>query len=622
MKFICLSLLVLFVSCSKSKNYDKRGETKISAPEDVSVVNNNPSEIKGKIKNGLFISIHQSSNCSDTIIVEYTASEFLSGINYPNPSNVSVLYAKVRNEINQSICYPLTSGLHVDAKSFFTIEKELITPKLPIQNNLISYHARDVNNNPVSGLGPISFTVTPEDLAPFNATFVETTTLGTYSATISLGENYALDLVLGEIPVETTRHIGDVVVTDDPFCYVSGTGRLSWTNHKQSGAGTIADPYLICTAAQMKSLANATDFANDFTKSYKLMASLNMQSFLSSSANLFSIGVPADFTGNFDGNNLSITNFKLQNSARGLFFRVGGGSIKNLKLQVNDANVGLDGVAVGLMINSINTSADVVVSNVSVKAQVEMSLDASEFGGVIGTINAPGSNQVQMERMKSQITATSVLGDTYGGVVGSITSTTSGRVTMNQVESTQTISVSGSNDIIIGGVVGYATGTHMDNIKSRITTTQSSVDDISRLGGIAGYMNDSRINHSYAQGENTVNDIQGFGGLSGEITNNSRVENSFALVNITGEDCLDVCGKTIGITGSLDNTVVGLYTSNQASLSFASINDTGVSETSINLTTTPSYFFMATNPPMNTWDFTTIWVENSATLPSINSSSL
>ncbi|MFB0555123.1 MAG: hypothetical protein ACETWQ_17585, partial [Phycisphaerae bacterium] len=98
-----------------------------------------------------------------------------------------------------------------------------------------------------------------------------------------------------------------------------------WAKY-EGGAGTVEDPYLICTAEQMNEIgANR----GDWNKHFMLIADVNMGDIAGTDYNIIE-----EFTGTFDGNNCTISNFSLRSTREentGLFGSVGG-EVRNLGL--------------------------------------------------------------------------------------------------------------------------------------------------------------------------------------------------------------------------------------------------------------------------------------------------
>ncbi|MFZ2147900.1 MAG: hypothetical protein WAV28_11830, partial [Sedimentisphaerales bacterium] len=94
----------------------------------------------------------------------------------------------------------------------------------------------------------------------------------------------------------------------------------------EGGAGTAGDPYLIFTAKQMNEIGT---HPGDWNKHFLLIADVNMSDITATEYNIIE-----NFTGIFDGNNCTISNFSLASTREentGLFGSVGG-EIKNLGL--------------------------------------------------------------------------------------------------------------------------------------------------------------------------------------------------------------------------------------------------------------------------------------------------
>jgi len=111
-------------------------------------------------------------------------------------------------------------------------------------------------------------------------------------------------------------------------------------------AGTAGEPYLISTAEQMNEIgANP----GDWNKHFMLIADVNMSDIAGTDYNIIE-----DFTGTFDGNDCTISNFSLNSTRQentGLFGSVGG-NINNLGLL--RPNIFAQGRNVGSLIGFLN----------------------------------------------------------------------------------------------------------------------------------------------------------------------------------------------------------------------------------------------------------------------------
>ncbi|MHC4207199.1 MAG: hypothetical protein ACYSTT_21295, partial [Planctomycetota bacterium] len=73
-----------------------------------------------------------------------------------------------------------------------------------------------------------------------------------------------------------------------------------------SGSGTAEDPYLIYTAEQMNAIGAEP---NDWDKHFKLMADIDLSVYTGTDFNVIGYGLFPAFSGVFDGNGHTISNF-------------------------------------------------------------------------------------------------------------------------------------------------------------------------------------------------------------------------------------------------------------------------------------------------------------------------
>lgn len=578
--------------------------------------------VKGSVSDNLgtpSLSFHKNNSCSD-------AGVFSNSQNLYNGAGVSLdqsiidnlvlssIYAKVIDQAGNSICQLLVSYTHllgsaVNATSYFTIEKTIIAPKLPIQTNQIKFFARDVNNNPVSGLNSV-LTISPNSSSAFQGNMVATLNPGEYLYSASVGENYLVEVATGSILFVSNRTVGNVVVTDTDYCYTNNG--LNWVNHKQSGLGTNLSPYLICTAEQLKSLAESID-AGDFSMSYKLMIDLNLASFLSNSLNEFSIGSGFNsFSGSFDGNNLSILNFKPKANSYSFINKMSAGEVKNLTYSeiAGSLNPNLHS---GLLIDQIITTQNVNLSNLNITGNIQIAGSASNFNfGAIGSAVITGAGQLNASKIRVNSTVTSAQ-STIGGFIGYASSPSASKAVFNEIDTV--LNIQGSLPLInVGGIIGEFQGGTISNAMANSTINGGNA---SFVGGIVGKVSQGSISESVSIGQISLVDVSGYGGLVGRVVNGSNVSDSVALQNITATNCLIECGKVIGAQYSLDNDFISLYTSNQTTLNFGSITALNVAETSIDLVAQPGYFYNEANNPFLNFDFVNLWMGVSGNYPKL-----
>lgn len=226
------------------------------------------------------------------------------------------------------------------------------------------------------------------------------------------------------------------------------------------GTGEPNDPYLIFDANQMNAIGA---HPNDWDKHFKLMADIDLTGFTGDTFNIIGIDDYNAFSGVFDGNNHTISNFTYTSTARdyiGLF-----GYVKGYNAQIKD---------LGLIDPNINAgTGSYVGSMVGYKYSGTVINCYSESGCV------SGSGRI-------------------GGLVGSNVGT--------MLNSYADTSASGTSDYI-GGLTGYNDGTILSCASSGSVET-----DANFVGGLTGYSH-WIISESYATG--SVSGRDKVGGLVG-----------------------------------------------------------------------------------------------------------
>jgi hypothetical protein len=268
------------------------------------------------------------------------------------------------------------------------------------------------------------------------------------------------------------------------------------------GSGTAADPYLIYTDEQMNAIcANSSDW----DKHFKLMADIDLVNYTGAAFNIIGYFASYDdnkpFTGVFDGNDCTISNFtctSYNSNYIGLFGYVTG-VIKNLGLIKPhiEAGTGYDvGSLAGHLENGTITDCYAKAASVS---------GGNTVGGLVG-FNAG--------RIVNCYSSGMVWGDRFvGGLVGQV-----GAGTVTKCYS----NAGASGNLNVGGCVGktmeetsavtncYATGRVKGNMY---------------VGGMAGQVERGAVYQCYSVG--SVSGNQDTGGLVGYIRVLGSVVHSF-----------------------------------------------------------------------------------------------
>ncbi len=270
-----------------------------------------------------------------------------------------------------------------------------------------------------------------------------------------------------------------------------------------TGAGTQDDPYLIYTAEQMNEIGQ---YEEDWDKHFKLMADIDLSGYTETDFNIIGIDWDNAFTGVFDGNSHTISNFSYISTATnhiGLF-RYVGGVIKDLGLINPNVDSGT-GDYVGSLVGSLSSGA---ITNCYASGDIA---GDNHVGGLVGL-------------------------NSYDG-------------TITDCYATASVSGSGSK---VGGLVGQNHDATINNCYSTGT-----VSGATSVGGLVG-LNDFRgtITGSYATGDVLAYGPSGWhgaggGGLVG--TDWYTITNCYATGSVSGKMWV---GGLVGTTGG---TITNCY---------------------------------------------------------------
>lgn len=290
------------------------------------------------------------------------------------------------------------------------------------------------------------------------------------------------------------------------------------------GSGTAADPYLIYTAEQMNAIgANQTDWS----KYFKLMADIDLSGFdgqgdrpAFNTIGYYINGVGSKaFTGSFDGNGHTISNFTYNsnsgNDTVGLFGYVNasGARIKNLTLCSVDVNA-TTWLGTGALVGEI-------------------------FYGNVESCSVQGGN------VSAEDSVGGLVGFSWYGVLSNCGSE---------------VSVSGKWDV--GGLVGSNSFGNISDCKSACSVTGDY-----EAGGLIGDNSGSVVNCSSTGSVNVT--VRSAGGLIG--SNSGTVDRCCSFANADGDDEVGgLAGRNLGgvsncyargsVSGSYDvGGLVGLH---------------------------------------------------------------
>ena len=306
-------------------------------------------------------------------------------------------------------------------------------------------------------------------------------------------------------------------------------------------SGTVEDPYLISTAEHMNTIGANWD---DWNRHFILMADIDLSGYTETDFNIIGIGNRNAFTGVFDGNGHTISNFSYASSNggyKGLFRYVSGQSaqIKDLGLIAPDINAGT-GSCVGSLAGFVSsgTIKNCYVEGGSVAGKTWV-------GGLVGyngcslndcysTCNVSGNEEVGGlvgHNSSWEITDCSAGGEVFGRqYVGGLAGSNSGTI-----KNSSAVGTVGGGGRTVGGLVGRNSG--------RISGCSAGGDVFgdSIVGGLLGSSDDQIIN-CYATGGVLGTDY--VGGLVGRI--DDSIVNCYATGGVSGTTYV---GGIVGLRG-------------------------------------------------------------------------
>ncbi len=286
------------------------------------------------------------------------------------------------------------------------------------------------------------------------------------------------------------------------------------------GAGEPYDPYLIYTAEHMNVIGAQSD---DWDKHFKLMADIDLSSYAGTDFNIIGMSMFNAFSGVFDGNGKTISNFIHTAASRdysGLFGYLRGSEaeIRNLGLVDPNVDVG-SGTCVGSLVGYAyeGTFTNCYARGAGISGK-------NVVGGLIGYAQAGTITNCRVE-------GGSVSGnEEVGGLVGH-----------NETgieDCYSACSVSGNR--IVGGLIGKNRGAKIANSSA---TGMVSADEYN-VGGLVGE-NSGPITNCFAGG-----DILGGRRAAGLVGKNSgTITDSCSTGNISGDDSVGgLVGNSSGVT--------------------------------------------------------------------------
>jgi hypothetical protein len=308
--------------------------------------------------------------------------------------------------------------------------------------------------------------------------------------------------------------------------------RLCWSKYGE-GYGTASDPYLIRSPCKMQ-LIGADP--NDWDKHFRLAADIDLGAYTATAFNVIG-NAATKFTGVFDGNGRTISNFNYESTGvhyKSLFGYIDGQDTEIRNLVLVDPNVSTgtgDGAAslVNRMTNGIVTGCHVTGGTISGHFAVGGLVGLNETGTVsdcsfAGTVRGEGWNGGLIGSNRGTVTEcftdcnVSGAGYSTGGLIGNNEGVVSYCYSSGSVW----------GYYYVGGLAGDSRGEIFD-----CYSCSSVLTDGSCLGGLVGVNTDCAILNCYSTGSLTMTGGGYVGGLVGYVISGTTT-GSFWDVNSSG----------------------------------------------------------------------------------------
>ena len=420
----------------------------------------------------------------------------------------------------------------------------------------------------------------------------------TVTATDDAGNTFERTYVFGVLPSEqsfVTLMVSDALwqslfVTDNvlPLPTVDGMVFYGWFDGNGTrftdNAGNLLvtpDEYVILYAEFYTAISEAEDLNGiSLNGKYALVCDIDL-----GGAEWTPIGTKEDpFTGEFDGNGYTVSNFKITTGRAYVgLFGYNKGVIENLGVENFTVNVsytynvyagGLVGYNSGSILNSY------AAGEVSATATASSSNSNAYAGGLVGYNN---SGDITNSYAAGDVSATSSRSDAYaGGLVGYNNSgTITNSYAAGNVSATATATSTSTSSYFYayaGGLVGYNSGSILNSyatgtVSATATATYSST--YAYAGGLVGFNNSGDITNSYAAGNVSASSRSSAyaGGLVGY--NSGDILNSYATGNVraTSSRSDAYAGGLVGYNNS--GTITNSYATGNVSTTGSSAADAG-----------------------------------------------
>jgi hypothetical protein len=296
------------------------------------------------------------------------------------------------------------------------------------------------------------------------------------------------------------------------------------------GTGSVADPWLICSRAQLEGL---DDNAATLAGNYELASNIDLGGVADDPSTHWEPLIGTQFSGTLDGNYFSISNMYISGDRLrfGLFSVLAGGTVKKLAIAdstIVSASTVVDGETTDIISVGGSIPAGGLMAGSARNATLsEILISSSNVGGILQQAGLlVGENMVSNSSLNaslikisnSSVTSSATWASSLAGVGGVLGG---GQIILHRasVESSVTITQRTTGSQWVGGLVGTTRG----NSRPTITQSQSSAQMTGRstgyLGGLVGADGGDSISNSAFDGTITLaSNPLGIGGAQGFST--------------------------------------------------------------------------------------------------------
>ncbi len=307
-----------------------------------------------------------------------------------------------------------------------------------------------------------------------------------------------------------------------------------------AGSGTKTDPYVIDTVAKLQKLATDVNSGTTFSGKYFVQtADIDLTSITSWTP---IGGAPGDgslasdyyFSGIYDGGGFTVSNIKItvDDYQLGLFGYVKGGTVKNLN--VNNVTISDAASMLGGIIGECDNYSTITNCNAT-------SVKINGYNSVGGIVGSAIATNIDLCSASGTINAEN---GSAGGVVGSHSNYSSSTQTLSNCSSSATVNSSASST---GGIVGTGYGINISACFNTGNVTGKSYETGGIVGGLSKSSGSSNVTVEKCYNSGTIKGVKETGGIVGSIMYGVTVQNCYNTGSVTGTDF-----STGGVVGDAD----------------------------------------------------------------------